>query len=89
MPMPKKSAGSIRRYGYAELTRLRFIKTAQGLGFTLDEIGDLVKLDDGTHCKEAHDIAAQKARHRARAAARPEVHREVIGASCAPVRNSF
>lgn len=60
MPVPKKAAGGIRRYGDAELSRLRFIKTAQGLGFTLDEIADLVKLDDGTHCKEAHDIAAQK-----------------------------
>ena len=26
----------------------------------IEEIADLVKLDDGTHCKEAHDIAAQK-----------------------------
>lgn len=60
MPVPKKVAGGIRRYGSAELARLRFIKTAQGLGFTLEEIADLVKLDDGTHCKEAHDIATQK-----------------------------
>lgn len=60
MPVPKKASSGIRRYGDAELSRLRFIKTAQGLGFTLDEIADLVKLDDGTHCKEAHDIAAQK-----------------------------
>jgi len=60
MPVPKKAAGGIRRYGAHELSRLRFIKTAQGLGFTLEEIADLVKLDDGTHCKEAHDIAAQK-----------------------------
>ena len=60
MPVPKKAAGGIRRYGPAELSRLRFIKTAQGLGFTLDEIADLVKLDDGTHCREAHDIAQHK-----------------------------
>lgn len=60
MPVPRKAPGGIRRYGAAELSRLRFIKTAQGLGFTLDEIADLVKLDDGTHCREAHRIAAQK-----------------------------
>lgn len=60
MPVPKKAPGGIRRYGAAELSRLRFIKTAQGLGFTLEKIADLVKLDDGTHCKEAHDIAEQK-----------------------------
>jgi len=60
MPVPKRAAGGIRRYGAPELARLRFIKTAQGLGFTLEEIADLVKLDDGTHCKEAHDIAEHK-----------------------------
>jgi MerR family mercuric resistance operon transcriptional regulator len=60
MPVPKKAPGGIRRYGPAELARLKFIKAAQGLGFTLEEIADLVKLDDGTHCQEAHAIAAQK-----------------------------
>lgn len=60
MPVPKKAPGGIRRYRAEELARLRFIKAAQGLGFTLQEIADLVKLDDGTHCKEAHAIAAQK-----------------------------
>ncbi len=60
MPVPRKALGGIRHYGAVELARLQFIKTAQGLGFTLEEIADLVKLDDGTHCKEAHDIAAQK-----------------------------
>ncbi len=60
MPVPKRVPGGIRRYGVGELSRLQFIKTAQGLGFTLEEIADLVKLDDGTHCTEAHDIAAHK-----------------------------
>lgn len=60
MPVPKKAPGGIRRYSAGELSRLRFIKTAQGLGFTLEEIADLVKLDDGTHCTEAHAIAAHK-----------------------------
>lgn len=60
MPVPKKAPGGIRRYGSAELARLKFIKTAQGLGFTLEEIADLVKLDDGTRCQEAQRIATQK-----------------------------
>lgn len=60
MPVPKRAPGGIRRYGDTELSRLQFIKTAQGLGFTLEEIADLVKLDDGAHCTEAHDIASQK-----------------------------
>lgn len=60
MAVPRKALGGIRRYNGSELARLRFIKTAQGLGFTLEEIADLVRLDDGLHCREAHDIAAQK-----------------------------
>lgn len=60
MPVPRRAPGGIRRYGAGELSRLRFVKTAQNLGFTLDEIADLIKLDDGTHCAQAHDIAAQK-----------------------------
>jgi len=60
MSVPKKALGGIRRYNDEESSRLQFIKTAQGLGFTLEEIADLVKLDDGTQCAEAHDIAAHK-----------------------------
>lgn len=60
MPVPKKAPGGIRRYSAEELTRLQFIKTAQGLGFTLEEVKDLVKLDDGMRCSEAHDIASHK-----------------------------
>jgi MerR family transcriptional regulator, copper efflux regulator len=33
-----------RKYSEAEVSRLRFIKRAQALGFTLKEIGDLLKL---------------------------------------------
>jgi MerR family mercuric resistance operon transcriptional regulator len=29
------------------------VKSAQRLGFSLDEIGELLKLEDGTHCSEA------------------------------------
>lgn len=38
-------SGGIRRYGDAELRRLRFIRSAQRAGFTLDEIADLLRLD--------------------------------------------
>lgn len=60
MPVLRKALGGIRRYSAEDLSRLRFIKTAQGLGFTLEEIADLVKLDDGTHCSEASMLAEQK-----------------------------
>jgi len=60
MPEPKRVHGSVRRYGDADLARLRFIKSSQRLGFSLDEIGELLKLEDGTHCREARMLALQK-----------------------------
>ena len=38
---PKRPLGGIRRYGSADIDRLTFVKTAQQLGFSLDEVGDL------------------------------------------------
>jgi MerR family transcriptional regulator, mercuric resistance operon regulatory protein len=38
LPEPDKPYGSIRRYGEADVTRVRFVKSAQRLGFSLDEI---------------------------------------------------
>lgn len=60
MPEPKRTHGSVRRYGAGDLARLRFIKSSQRLGFSLDEIGELLKLEDGTHCREARMLALQK-----------------------------
>jgi MerR family mercuric resistance operon transcriptional regulator len=57
---PEKPYGSIRRYGEADVTRVRFVKSAQRLGFSLDEIADLLKLEDGTHCSEATSLAEHK-----------------------------
>jgi MerR family mercuric resistance operon transcriptional regulator len=37
--------GGIRRYGSEDVRRLRFIRSAQGAGFTLEEIGELLALD--------------------------------------------
>ena len=37
---PDKPYGSIRRYGEADVTRVRFVKSAQRLGFSLDEIAE-------------------------------------------------
>jgi len=54
---PERPYGSIRRYGSADVARLRFVKAAQRLGFSLDEIGPLLKLQDGTHCDEAAKLA--------------------------------
>lgn len=57
---PAKPLGGIRRYDEAEVARVLFIKAAQRLGFTLDEIAQLLQLDDGTRCSEARAIAEHK-----------------------------
>ena len=46
-PNTRKSSG-YRLYGPTELRRLHFIKNAQGLGFTLHEIGEFLNLRVGT-----------------------------------------
>jgi len=60
LPEPDKPVGSIRRYGAADVTRVRFVKSAQRLGFSLEEVAQLLKLDDGTHCDEAREQAERK-----------------------------
>ena len=60
MPEPDRPRGSIRRYGAAELGRIRFIKSAQRLGFSLDEVADLLEPEDGTHCLQAREQGRKK-----------------------------
>jgi len=60
LPEPKKPLGGVRHYSAAEVSRVQFIKSAQRLGFTLDEIGLLLRLEDGTHCADAREIAEHK-----------------------------
>jgi MerR family mercuric resistance operon transcriptional regulator len=57
---PEKPYGSIRHYDDQALARLHFIRTAQWLGFSLDEIGGLLTLQDGAHCDEARLLGEQK-----------------------------
>ncbi|RZM01585.1 MAG: MerR family transcriptional regulator [Sphingomonas sp.] len=53
--------GGVRRYGDADVRRLRFIRAAQAAGFTLEQIGELLDLD------------ARDDRPRARALARARI----------------
>ena len=57
---PERPARGIRHYGVEDLARVRFIKAAQRLGFSLDEIADLLELDDGTRCADARRLAERK-----------------------------
>ena len=41
---PARAGGGFRQYGEADVQRLRFIKRAQELGFSLDDIAELASL---------------------------------------------
>lgn len=60
MPKPTRSHGTVRRYGQEAADRLRFIKRAQGLGFSLDEVKLLLGLAVGEHCAETRTLARRK-----------------------------
>lgn len=57
---PARPPGGIRHYSETHVRRLRFIKQAQELGFSLEEVADLLALEDGTHCHEAEQLGAKK-----------------------------
>ena len=58
---PPKPAAGYRHYRTATVERIRFIKRAQELGFSLDEIMDLLCLND-RDCNDARVIAEHKQR---------------------------
>ena len=60
LPQPRRAHGRPRRYGSDEITRLRFIKCAQRLGFTLKEIEGLLELLTPVSCSTTRRVAAAK-----------------------------
>lgn len=60
MPEPDKPINGHRHYPLAAIKRVRFIKRAQVLGFTLDEVSSLLELDEAHACTKTRDLAAHK-----------------------------
>ncbi|MEO8386165.1 MAG: MerR family transcriptional regulator [Betaproteobacteria bacterium] len=60
IPKPDRPAGAYRRYSRNHVDRIRFIKRAQELGFTLEEIATLLTLEDGTDRRSIRRIAAAR-----------------------------
>ena len=52
--------GGIRRYDEEDARRLRFIRSAQAAGFTLEQIGELMQLDAGRDRVRARELAAER-----------------------------
>lgn len=57
---PDKPLSGIRRYPDAVVKRVSFIKRAQALGFTLDEISSILQLEGADCCTETRELAARK-----------------------------
>ncbi|WP_090103338.1 MerR family transcriptional regulator [Lentzea jiangxiensis] len=57
LPEPQRSLGGHRDYDENSVALLRVVKTAQRLGFTLDEVAEL--LDTGRHRHPTPDLQAR------------------------------
>jgi MerR family transcriptional regulator, mercuric resistance operon regulatory protein len=65
MPKPERWSSSgvgegIRRYGEEDVRRLKFIRSAQTAGFTLEQIRELLSLDAGEDRERARALAAER-----------------------------
>jgi MerR family mercuric resistance operon transcriptional regulator len=57
---PQRPLNGVRRYSAGDVKRIRFIKRAQQLGFSLVEIANLLTLEDGRSCRETQRQASKK-----------------------------
>ena len=63
IPEPPRTAGGFRQYGPDAVRRIRFVKRAQELGFSLDEVDELLALraDADGRADEVRQLALAKA----------------------------
>ncbi len=62
MPAPKRTASGYRQYAETDVSRLKFIVQGKELGFTLEEIAQLLSLRAGDcNCAEVRAVAEAKA----------------------------
>lgn len=62
VPEPRRTHGSVRRYDRDTVERVRAIRRAQRLGFTLAEIATLFRLDAKRDRHQAHALSVEKIR---------------------------
>ena len=61
LPVPPRTSANYRIYGANHLHRLRFIRRCRDLGFTLDQVQDLLRLSsqEDQPCGEVNRISAE------------------------------
>jgi DNA-binding transcriptional MerR regulator len=62
LPRPQRGHNSYRRYPPDALQRVQLVRRALSVGFTLDELAQVLKVRDagGAPCEEVRRLAAQK-----------------------------
>jgi MerR family mercuric resistance operon transcriptional regulator len=60
VPVPSRPERGVRNYSKDHVDRVRFIKAAQLWGFTLGEVADLLRLQDGMACDATRRIAEER-----------------------------
>lgn len=60
LPTPAPTTGAFRVYPAALVDRIRFIKRAQDLGFSLDEITIFLRLEDGGDREAIRQVAKDR-----------------------------
>lgn len=89
LPPPQRTASNYRRYPPEVVTRLQFIRRAKALGFTLDEIRELLSLQDANgdraQAKQLADHKLKQVRARIDELTRMEAALSAMHARCSGV----
>ena len=60
LPKPTRSSGGFRLFAPEHIERVRFIKQAQELGFSLDEIKGVLATGGAEECRRVRDLLKRK-----------------------------
>ena len=60
LPRARRTSGNFRVFGPDSVERVQFIKQAQELGFSLDEIKGVLATGGAEECQRVHDLLSEK-----------------------------
>jgi len=59
LPRPRRSASGYRLFGAEDAARVRFVRRAQAMGLTLDDIGELLRVEPLETVEQCRRVAAR------------------------------